>query len=236
VDLSSSFSRSSYTYVKDTILDIWHEFPLILISGFFASLAFLASVVLGIFFDQPILTVVTFPFLLFPSFTGIFEITGQIARGYACGLKDFFKTFLRCYKRSVLLGLLVVLPYALALGTKAILNAYPGQVWLWVPLIVQGSGFVIGILTYVHAVSLISTYDFPLKKSIQVAWSLIARAPIASVGILVFLFLMIFPLQWTRFGLLPVVLGGWPMFASNLTLLILRQAKFEKESPVNSEK
>ncbi len=214
---------SPQSFVKQTLILIWHEFPMIIAGGLFATLFWAASMFTGLVFDQPFFVVATLPFLFFPVLTGVFYISGMVSRGYGIGFKDLFQKIIKCYGKSLSMGLLIVIPYLFLLGTWNIYTVNSQQKWLWVPMVLQGSIFIISIISSVYTFTLISFYKYGLPKLICYSWSLIAHSPIETAGILALLLLLIFLVWWTRFGMLPVAIGVWSLFTSQMNHMTIQK-------------
>lgn len=223
--LSTDQTITLQNYIKKTLIIIWNEFPIILLVGFLASLSWAVSMLIGILFDQPLLVFGTIPFLFFPVLSGVFYITGNLTRGISIRLMDLLRVIIKCYCRSIFLGIIIILPYLLLIGTWKIYVEFSQEKWLWVPLVVQSSILLISVISSIHAISFMSFYDFGIFKSIRYSWCLLARSPRETAGIMFLGFMLIFPVWWSRFGLLPVAIGAWSMFASQLTLIKIRSMK-----------
>jgi hypothetical protein len=220
------------TYVKKTLLDVWDEFPLLL--G--AALVVIASALPGallVWSGWWAPGLLELALTLFPGLMGLFYVASRVGRGQAAGIRHVLWGARHFYVRGLSLGLLVVVPLSMALGTYDLLSAHSGPPWLWVPLVLQ-LGVVIAVaLPCAHALALLALYDLPITQVLLYAWAATARAPTATIGTTALMFLLGLAVWWTRGGLSPVALAVWTMFAVNLTVLIVSQEQDRGASPVH---
>ncbi len=210
------------TYVKKALLDAWDEFPLLL-GAALAVIGLALPCGLLLLFGWWAPGILGMAFSLFPGLAGMYYVGGRVVRGQAASMGHLLLGVRRFYCRAVSLGIVVVVPLFLALGTYDLLVAYPDTAWLWLPLVVQLAITLAATLICAHALSLVAFFDLPTSQMLLYACAATARTPMATVGTLGLLFLLGLATWWTRGGLSPVALAVWTIFAVNLTYLIVRQ-------------
>jgi len=209
------------TYVKKVIIDIWDNLPLLII-GDVIFIVFCIPWFVFMLAGSNILSLWC-TVLASPALAGIMYLTGKIAKGKACNIKDLFFGVRRFFRRALIIGVITVFLLFISIWTFRIIKANPEQKWLMIPWVFQLSCLIfIGVL-HVYVFPIMTLYDANLKTVFIYSLVLAVKYKLPTIGMISLMILIVLVVRIIWVGLILVFPAILAVFMSNLTLLLMKK-------------
>jgi uncharacterized membrane protein YesL len=219
---TDSNDLNSGTYVKVTAAGLWDNLPLILLAGLLLSVVCVPSVVLytmELHAPAPAVGVLTIP----AGWAALLALEAEALSGRKTTIIVMVKAFGRLWGRSVLLGLLAVVPVVSGVWVIGLLGMPEVPPVAWVGLIADVFGLIVLLPLYLYAFPQIALYDLRVGVALSNSMILASNHISNTLGLLGMGLLFGFSVAYASSGLLFVLPAVWGAFVVNNCRMLVEE-------------
>lgn len=191
---------------------VWQRLPLLLVLDFALVVALLPAVLTvlaGLYLVAPIVVGLA----VGPVWAAGVATTDRIVRGADVSVRGFGSAIRRFAGLGALLGAVAGLVASIGAGTLALWLANREQVWLLVPLFVDGTVLTLLALAGLSVFSLATTYGLRGWRLVRTSFAIVVAAPVSAVGMVALVALVVLAAQWLP-SLIVIVAAPFAVFLS----------------------
>jgi uncharacterized membrane protein YesL len=211
-----------HTYVRMTLVSLWENLPLVLLSGaVFSLLCVPASLLflLGLFAPALVVGALT----IAPACTALLAQENEIVRDLKTNIGTMFRALPRFWTRSVGLGLLICFPLLAALLTLPMLSLSQVSLVVWLGLGADALGLLILVALYLYAFPLLVLHDLDLARVLRNALILASRHTWNTLGLLGMGILFALASAYVSPALLFILPAVWGSFIMNNCRMVVAE-------------
>jgi uncharacterized membrane protein YesL len=211
-----------HTYVRMTLVSLWENLPLVLLSGaVFSLLCVPASLLflLGLFAPALVGGALT----IAPACTALLAQENEIVRDFKTNIGTMFRALPRFWTRSVGLGLLGGFPLFVALLTLPMLSLPQVPLVIWLGLGADALGLLILVALYLYAFPLLVLHDMSVGRALRNALILASRHIWNTLGLLGLGILFALASAYVSPALLFILPAVWGLFIVNNCRMVVAE-------------
>ena len=222
VDGSDPNELSSGTYVEVTAVGLWDNLPLILLAGLLFGV--ICAPAVALYYMQLHAAALAVGVLTIPAgWAALLALEGEAISGRKTTIVVMFRALIRLWRRSVVLGMLVVVPIVSGVwvgGMLAMPEVPPGA---WLGLVTDIIGLIVLLPLYLYVFPQVALYDLGVGTALSNALILASNHISNTLGLLGMSFLFGFAVEYVSSGFLFVLPAIWGVFVVNNCRMLVEE-------------
>jgi uncharacterized membrane protein YesL len=209
-------------YVRRVFTQLWENLPGVLVGAIAFSL-FSAPAFSLFSIGRLALSFVIGVLTIAPAWAGLLAYEFPIYADRATNWRLYWDSFLRYWRRSVLLGGMAALPFLTAYVKLPLLDQEEVPVVLWLSFAADFLAAAVIVSLLLYAFPLMVRNDLGLGTTLRNAWILVGRRPMNTIGLMAMTILFGLAIEYVSLGLLFVLPAVFGLFVIGNCEAVLQQ-------------